>query len=78
MCIVFPTELARPVMDKFAKFDPEDPTKLDKFFIPEQRYGNDDDMSGTILYLASKAGGYNNGNVFLLDGGTLGIMPSTY
>lgn len=70
--------MARVVMDKFAKFDSEDPTKLDRFLIPEQRHGTEEDMSGTILYLVSKAGAYNNGNVIVLDGGALAVMPAVY
>lgn len=39
--------------------------------VPQQRMGNVQEMAGTILYLASKAGGYCNGNVMLIDGGFL-------
>ena len=37
--------------------------------VPVQRMGNDDEMAGTVLFLASKAGGYVNGHVLAVDGG---------
>ena len=46
--------------------------------IPAQRAGTDEDMGGTVLYLASRAGAYCNGHVMVIDGGRLGIMPGTY
>lgn len=46
-------------------------------FIPLKRMGDEQDMAGTLLYLASRAGAYCNGAVILLDGGRLGTFPST-
>ncbi|KAE9972997.1 hypothetical protein EG328_004655 [Venturia inaequalis] len=46
--------------------------------IPAGRQGNFEEMSGTILYMVGKAGGYLNGNVQVIDGGRLGQMPATY
>ena len=46
--------------------------------IPEKRLGDECDAAGAILFLASRAGAYVNGNVLVLDGGRLGTMPSTY
>ncbi len=46
--------------------------------IPAQRWGDEEDMAGVILFLASRAGAYCNGNVLLTDGGRLSVMPSTY
>jgi NAD(P)-dependent dehydrogenase (short-subunit alcohol dehydrogenase family) len=46
--------------------------------IPAGRQGNFEEISGTILYLVGKAGGYVNGNVQVVDGGRLGQMPATY
>lgn len=42
---------------------------MPKTLVPQQRMGNEDEMAGTILYLASKAGGYCNGNMMVIDGG---------
>ncbi|GKZ19342.1 hypothetical protein AbraIFM66951_005571 [Aspergillus brasiliensis] len=45
---------------------------FDREFIPLQRAGRRDEIAGTILYLASKAGGYVNGDLHLIDGGMAG------
>jgi NAD(P)-dependent dehydrogenase (short-subunit alcohol dehydrogenase family) len=46
--------------------------------IPEQRMGDEDDIAGAILFLASRAGAYCNGNVLVTDGGRLSVNPATY
>ena len=46
--------------------------------IPAGRQGNYDEIAGTILYLVSKSGAYVNGNVQVVDGGRLSMMPGTY
>jgi NAD(P)-dependent dehydrogenase (short-subunit alcohol dehydrogenase family) len=46
--------------------------------VPLKRTGNQDDMGGLILYLASRAGAYVNGNVTVVDGGRLSFFCSTY
>jgi len=46
--------------------------------VPQQRMGNEEEMAGTVLYLASKAGGYCNGSVMLIDGGFLANHAGTY
>ncbi|KAL7892954.1 hypothetical protein HDV63DRAFT_413532 [Trichoderma sp. SZMC 28014] len=51
-----------------------DPAKL----IPEKRAGEETDIAGVALFLASKAGSYLNGNVLVCDGGRTAIVPSTY
>ena len=35
-------------------------------------------MAGTTLFLASSAGAYVNGAVWLVDGGRIGTVPSAY
>ncbi len=37
--------------------------------VPLRRAGTEEDMKGAILYLASRAGAYVNGSVFVADGG---------
>ncbi|TRX95498.1 hypothetical protein FHL15_003456 [Xylaria flabelliformis] len=46
--------------------------------IPLERVGDEQDMGGAILYLASRAGGYCNGAVVVTDGGRLTTFPSTF
>ncbi|KAF2119209.1 hypothetical protein BDV96DRAFT_610346 [Lophiotrema nucula] len=45
---------------------------------PAERTGSEEDFAGTILYLASQAGAYLNGETLLTDGGRLAQFPGTY
>ena len=45
---------------------------------PLERYGTEEDISGLILYLVSRAGGYVDGCVQVTDGGRLAQVPATY
>lgn len=51
---------------------------MPRTLVPAQRMGAEEEMAGTVLYLASKAGGYCNGNVQLVDGGFLANHAGTY
>lgn len=46
--------------------------------VPAGKAGQYEDMAATILYLVGKSGAYLNGNVQVLDGGRLSVMPATY
>ena len=46
--------------------------------LPAGRIGTEEDMEGTILYMASRAGAYLNGKIMLIDGGRLSMLPSAY
>ncbi|THZ15023.1 NAD(P)-binding protein [Aureobasidium pullulans] len=46
--------------------------------IPASRSGSYEDMASMILFLVGKSGAYHNGNVQVIDGGRLSMMPSTY
>ncbi|TVY30959.1 Short-chain dehydrogenase/reductase [Lachnellula hyalina] len=66
---VFPSDLAAPIIGN--GIFPRDK-------IPLERVGTEEDMAGAILFLTSKAGAYCTGNVLLLDGGRLSMLPATY
>ncbi|KAL2838204.1 hypothetical protein BJX68DRAFT_279866 [Aspergillus pseudodeflectus] len=65
---VFPSNLAGTPANYAMTAEGTFPTEL----IPLRRAGTDQEMAGTILYLASRAGGYVNGHVLVVDGGNLG------
>lgn len=53
-------------------------TKFPVNQIPHGKPGQYEDMAGLILYLVGESGAYVNGNVQVLDGGRLSVMPATY
>ncbi|KAI1200190.1 short chain dehydrogenase [Nemania serpens] len=67
---LYPSEMSAPIL---AKAGP-----IVKGQIPLERVGDEQDMAGAILYLASRAGGYCNGTVVTTDGGRLTTFPSTF
>jgi len=68
---IFPSEMSH-FMDEIK--DGKLPTET----VPVGRPGTAEDMGGLILYLASKAGAYVNGNVSVIDGGRISLFCSTY
>lgn len=76
---VFPSEMSAPIVErsgtKITDMSVEIP--VDKAIVPMGRMGTAEEMAGQILYLASPAGGYLNGNIIVVDGGRLTTMPST-
>ncbi|KAJ7223884.1 hypothetical protein B0H12DRAFT_1205328 [Mycena haematopus] len=46
--------------------------------VPLKRAGTEEEMAGAIIFLASRAGAYVNGAVWLVDGGRVGSVPSSY
>jgi len=45
---------------------------------PAERTGSEQDFAGLILFMASQAGAYLNGETMVTDGGRLAQMPATY
>lgn len=71
----FPSDMT---IDVVSKRNPEDEGPDNVFFIPSQKFGGEEEMAGAILYLASRAGSFTNGNVLLCDGGRMAVIPGTY
>lgn len=70
---VWPTEMTTSPTPSF-RLDPQALADT----VPLRRVGTQEDMAGTILFLASRAGAYVNGAVWLVDGGRIGSVASTY
>ncbi|KIM43364.1 hypothetical protein M413DRAFT_444192 [Hebeloma cylindrosporum] len=62
----------------FDAVTPEDVNKIGKGIVPvpAQRAGTGQKMGGTAVYLASRAGGYVNGQEIVIDGGYVAVNPS--
>lgn len=67
--LVYPTEMTNHWVDKGVVLPEE---------YPGGRFGDELDMAGAILFLASRAGGFVNGQILISDGGKLGTIPATY
>ncbi|KAK3402184.1 hypothetical protein B0T20DRAFT_431828 [Sordaria brevicollis] len=75
---LFPSEMAAPIVQAAGgSMTGGGLIPLDKKTVPLGRMGDEFDMAGQILYLASRAGAYLNGNVIVVDGGRLTTFPST-
>jgi len=55
------------------------PEDMDKMIrpVPVKRAGSIEEMAGTAAYLASRAGGYMNGQEIVIDGGYVAVNPSS-
>jgi len=73
-CQGFPSDMTTGVAKQWEHTGGVMPREL----VPRQRMGNEEELAGTVLYLASKAGGYCNGNIMVLDGGFLTNHAGTY
>ncbi|KAI0441428.1 short chain dehydrogenase [Xylaria telfairii] len=67
---LYPSEMSAPILSRSGS--------IDKSKVPLERVGDEQDMGGAILYLASRAGAYCNGTVLITDGGRLTTFPSTF
>ncbi len=72
---MFPSELANGLL---ASRNPEDEGYGHPLFLPTQRFGGEEEMGGTILYLASRAGAYCDGVIVPFDGGRMAVTTANY
>ncbi|KAK3073450.1 hypothetical protein LTR53_004982 [Teratosphaeriaceae sp. CCFEE 6253] len=77
---LFPSDLSADLISRFGVTteDPSAEGSVDKALIPAGRMGSMDDIVGTVLYMASAAAAYMNGNITVLDGGRIAQLPGTY
>ncbi|GAO16199.1 uncharacterized protein UV8b_05586 [Ustilaginoidea virens] len=75
----FPSEMTQnlPFMNS-DKGDPRKAGALDGDLVPLTRVGSEEDYAGVVLFLTSKAGGYVDGAIILIDGGRMGLIPNSY
>ncbi|KAM0326567.1 hypothetical protein ACHAQA_006436 [Verticillium albo-atrum] len=66
---LYPSEISGPIIDRGG---------IGRDMVPLERVGNEEDMAGAVLYLASTAGAYCNGSIIMSDGGRLGNFASTF
>lgn len=45
---------------------------------PSERTGSEQDFAGTVLFMASRAGAYLNGETLISDGGRMAQLPASY
>ncbi|KAK2591673.1 hypothetical protein QQS21_010633 [Conoideocrella luteorostrata] len=72
---IFPSEMSSSFIEQY-RIDSGGYGAVPTTMVPMGRFGEETDMAGTILYLASRAGSYCNGVVVVLDGGRLSTFPS--
>jgi len=74
--------IAPGVYESEMTYDIIGPDRVDKVGkgvhpIPARRAGTAQEMAGTAVYLASRAGGYMNGQEIIIDGGYVAVNPAT-
>ncbi|KAI8659068.1 3-oxoacyl-[acyl-carrier protein] reductase [Fusarium sp. Ph1] len=73
---LFPSAMSVNTVKPY-KNDANDSLAIPQNIVPLQRMGEEQEIAGTILYLASQAGAYTNRAILVVDGGRLGNFPST-
>jgi len=60
-----------------SEIKPEDVDRVGKGLqpVPAKRAGTGEEVAGTVVYLASQAGGYTTGQEIIVDGGYLSVNP---
>ncbi|KAJ7205986.1 hypothetical protein GGX14DRAFT_643853 [Mycena pura] len=73
---VFPSEMTAGIIPGVADSSGRPASFVDS--VPLKRAGTEEEIAGVILFLASRSGAYVNGAVWLVDGGRVGSVPSSY
>jgi NAD(P)-dependent dehydrogenase (short-subunit alcohol dehydrogenase family) len=80
----YPSEMTEGITNGLESFSSETHTayegahKMGPDMAPAERTGSEEDFAGTILFMASRAGGYLNGETLLTDGGRVSQVPAVY
>ena len=72
---VFPTDMTPGIIRGLAG---DEDGKVNRNVIPAERVGSEEDIAGAVLWMVGRAGAYLNGSVVVVDGGRLGVLPSSY
>lgn len=72
---IFPSDITTGII---GSLDPGQSGSVNGSMIPAERTGSEKDLAGAVLWMAGLAGAYLNGSVVVVDGGRLGMLPSTY
>lgn len=75
---LYGSEMTDPLFDRMGLKAPSDEGSITPDQVPATRAGGEEDISGVILFLSSKAGAYTNGSIVVTDGGRLSVYPATY
>ena len=78
---LYMSELAEPLIKALGAAEGRDPAvqgSINMDLIPAERTGSASDMAGMVLFMASAAGAYLNGNITVIDGGRLNKFCCTY
>jgi NAD(P)-dependent dehydrogenase (short-subunit alcohol dehydrogenase family) len=73
---VFPSDLSASLLA--GRGDSTQIGSFPKSFIPAEKTGDEQDMAGTILYMASRAAAYCTALILVVDGGRLTLLPGSY
>lgn len=78
---LYPSEMTQGSTSELEKYDGKAFDGAHKMPVdrsPSERTGSEQDIAGTILFMASQAGAYLNGEALVTDGGRLAQLPSVY
>ncbi|KAJ4293620.1 hypothetical protein N0V90_008904 [Kalmusia sp. IMI 367209] len=82
---LYPSEMTQGTVGKLDKLEDAsghnafaDAHKMKATESPAERTGSEEDFASVILFLASRAGAYLNGEMLLTDGGRLSQLPGAY